>query len=75
MLLGLHTYSLYLHGIGQAWAGFKLPWERQLTTFQLFDLDVELRLTTAQAMGADVVKVSMDLPRTRLKIYKDNKEE
>jgi len=30
MLLGLHTYSLYLHGIGQAWAGFELPWERQL---------------------------------------------
>ena len=23
MLLGLHTYSLYLHGIGQAWAGAK----------------------------------------------------
>ena len=38
MLLGLHTYSLYLHGIGQAWAGFELPWERQLSTFQLFDL-------------------------------------
>ncbi len=37
MLLGLHTYSLYLHGIGQAWAGFKLPWPRQLSTFELFD--------------------------------------
>ena len=44
MLLGLHTYSLYLHGIGQAWAGFKLPWERQLSTFQLFDLGIELGL-------------------------------
>ncbi len=44
MLLGLHTYSLYLHGIGQAWAGFKLPWERQLTTFALFDLGIELGL-------------------------------
>lgn len=120
MLLGLHTYSLYLHGIGQAWAGFKLPWERQLTTFALFDLGVELGLggfhlddgvletldtsflkevgaaateknlyleynmsmdlgqfgigiqhdvseavNTAQAMGADVVKISMDLPRPR----------
>jgi len=120
MLLGLHTYSLYLHGIGQAWAGFKLPWERQLSTFQLFDLGIELGLdgfhlddgvlenldssflkevgaaakeknlyleynmsldlghfgigiqhdlkdglTTAQALGADVVKVSMDLPRPR----------
>jgi len=46
MLLGLHTYSLNLHGIGQAWdAGFKLPWPRQITTFELFnkilDLDLE----------------------------------
>jgi alpha/beta superfamily hydrolase len=24
MKLGLHTYRLNLHGIGQAWAGFKL---------------------------------------------------
>ena len=44
MLLGLHTYSLYLHGIGQAWADFELPWPRQLTTFELFDLAVELGL-------------------------------
>jgi sugar phosphate isomerase/epimerase len=120
MLLGLHTYSLYLHGIGQAWAGFELPWERQITTFQLFDLGIELGLDgfhlddgvlenlddsflrevgasakektlfleynmsldlgnfgigiqhdlgeglkTAQALGADVVKVSMDIPRPR----------
>jgi len=120
MLLGLHTYSLYLHGIGQAWAGFKLPWERQLSTFQLFDLGIDLGLdgfhlddgvlenlessflrevgaaakeknlfleynmsldlgqfgigiqhdlkdglTTAKAIGADVVKVSMDIPRPR----------
>lgn len=41
MRLGLHTYSLYLHGIGQDWAGFELPWERQLSTFQLFDLGLE----------------------------------
>jgi sugar phosphate isomerase/epimerase len=44
MLLGLHTYSLYLHGIGQAWADFELPWPRQLTTFELFDLAVDLGL-------------------------------
>lgn len=37
LLLGLHTYSLYHHGIGQAWAGFQLPWSRQLSTFQLFE--------------------------------------
>lgn len=120
MRLGLHTYSLYLHGIGQAWAGFKLPWERQLSTFELFDLGLELGLDgfhlddgvlenleasylaevgaaaaekglyleynlsldlgnfgigiqhdlgagleTARAMGADVVKVGMEIPRPR----------
>jgi sugar phosphate isomerase/epimerase len=120
MRLGLHTYSLYHHGIGQAWAGFRLPWERQLSTFELFDLGLELGLDgfhlddgvleyleksylqevgmaarernlyleynmsldlgnlgigiqhdleagieTAAAMGADIVKVSMDLPRPR----------
>jgi sugar phosphate isomerase/epimerase len=45
MLLGLHTYSFYLHGIGQAWADFKLPWPRQMSTFELFD--------EAAAMGLD----------------------
>ena len=120
MLLGLHTYSLYLHGIGQDWAGFKLPWERQLSTFDLFDLGVRLGLDgfhlddgvlesldpsylsevkaaaseknlfleynmsldlghfgigiqhnieegleTARAIGADVVKIGMEIPRPR----------
>ncbi len=44
MKLGLHTYSLNLHGIGQAWAGFTCPWPRQLSTFQLFNLLVDLDL-------------------------------
>jgi sugar phosphate isomerase/epimerase len=120
MLLGLHTYSLYLHGIGQAWAGFELPWKRQLSTFELFDLgrelgldgfhlddgvlesldtsflkevgaaarekklfleynmsldlggfgigiqhDLEDGLATAEALGADVVKAGMEIPRPR----------
>ena len=51
MLLGLHTYSLYLHGIGQAWADFKLPWPRQLTTFELFDLAVDLGLDGLGGVG------------------------
>jgi len=44
MKLGLHTYSLNLHGIGQAWAGFTCPWPRQLSTFQLLDRLVDLDL-------------------------------
>ncbi len=120
MLLGLHTYSFYLHGIGQAWADFKLPWPRQMSTFELFDETVRLGLdglhlddgvlenldasylqevgtaarerglyleynfsmdlagrgigiqhdldeaiATARTLGADIVKVSMDLKRPR----------
>lgn len=120
MLLGLHTYSFYLHGIGQAWADFKLPWPRQMSTFELFDEAVRLGLdglhlddgvlenldgsylkdvkaaakeqglyleynfsmdmggmgigiqhdldeaiATAENLGADIVKVSMDLKRPR----------
>jgi len=120
MLLGLHTYSFYLHGIGQAWADFKLPWPRQMSTFELFDEAVRMgidglhlddgvlesldpsylqevkaaarerglyleynfsmdlggmgigiqhdlneAITTADNLGSDVVKVSMDLVRPR----------
>jgi len=120
VLLGLHTYSLYLHGIGQAWADFKLPWPRQMSTFELFDQsdrwgldglhlddgvlenleesylkevgaaaeekglyleynfsmdlggrgigiqhDLAEAIATAQTLGADIVKVSMDLIRPR----------
>jgi sugar phosphate isomerase/epimerase len=120
MLLGLHTYSFYLHGIGQAWADFNLPWPRQMTTFELFDETVKMGLdgihlddgalesldsayleevkaaarerglyleynfsmdlggmgigiqhdldeaiATANALGSDIVKVSMDLVRPR----------
>lgn len=120
MQLGLHTYSLYHHGIGQAWAGFELPWERQLSTFELFDLgldlgldgfhlddgvlesldpvflrevgqaareknlyleynmsldlgkfgigiqhDMEEGIATADALGADLVKIGMEIPRPK----------
>ena len=120
MLLGLHTYSFYIHGIGQAWADFALPWPRQMSTFELFDETVRLGLdglhlddgvletldmsylkeanaaarerglyleynfsmdmggmgigiqhdlaeaiATAAGLGADIVKVSMDLKRPR----------
>jgi 3-oxoisoapionate decarboxylase len=37
MRLGMHTYSLYHHGVAEDWAGFKLPWERQMTLFEMMD--------------------------------------
>lgn len=120
MLLGLHTYSLNLHGIGQAWAGFVLPWPRQISTFRLFEMarewgldglhiddgvletletsfleevrlaaaenglyleynfsmdiggfgigiqhDLPAAIETARTLGADIVKVGMELKRPR----------
>jgi sugar phosphate isomerase/epimerase len=37
MQLGIHTYSLYHHGIAEDWAGFRLPWPRQMDIWQLMD--------------------------------------
>lgn len=37
MQLGIHTYSLYHHGIAEDWAGFKLPWPKQMDIWQLMD--------------------------------------
>jgi len=44
MKLGLHTYSLYHHGIAEDWAGFKLPWPKQMDIWQLMNYVVELGL-------------------------------
>ena len=120
MLLGIHTYSYYLHGAGQDWADFNLPWPRQMSMFELLDeicrlgldgihlddgaleslekaylkevraaaeerdlyieynfsldlggngIGIEHTFTdaiaTAQTLGADIVKVSMDMNRPR----------
>ena len=42
MRLGMHTYSLYHHGVAEDWAGFQLPWPRQMSIWQLMDYMVEL---------------------------------
>ena len=44
MRLGMHTYSLYHHGIAEDWAGFRLPWPGQMDIWQLMDYMVELGL-------------------------------
>jgi sugar phosphate isomerase/epimerase len=44
MRLGMHTYSLYHHGVAEDWAGFRLPWARQITLFEMMDYIVELGL-------------------------------
>jgi sugar phosphate isomerase/epimerase len=37
MLLGLHTYSFHLHGMGQNWGGHELAWPRVMDIFKLMD--------------------------------------
>jgi sugar phosphate isomerase/epimerase len=44
MRLGMHTYSLYHHGVAEDWAGFRLPWPRQMDIWQLMDYVVEIGL-------------------------------
>jgi len=44
MHLGMHTYSLYHHGIAEDWAGFQLPWPKQTDIWQLMDYVSELGL-------------------------------
>jgi hypothetical protein len=41
---GMHTCSLYHHGVAEDWAGFKLPWDRQMTFIELMDYTLELGL-------------------------------
>jgi len=44
MQLGIHTYSLYHHGIAEDWAGFQLPWPKQMDIWQLMDYVTNLDL-------------------------------
>lgn len=44
MRLGMHTYSLYHHGVAEDWAGFTLPWKRQISLFTMMDYVLEMGL-------------------------------
>jgi sugar phosphate isomerase/epimerase len=54
MLLGLHTYSLHLHGMGQNWGGFKLQWEPVWDIFGLMDEAKKLGLDGLHLTAADL---------------------
>jgi sugar phosphate isomerase/epimerase len=54
MLLGLHTYSFHLHGMGQNWGGCKLDWEPAWDIFQLMDEAVKLGLDGLHITAADL---------------------
>jgi 3-oxoisoapionate decarboxylase len=54
MLLGLHTYSLHLHGMGQNWGGYKLEWEPVWDIFGLMDEAIKLGLDGLHLTAADL---------------------
>ena len=54
MQLGLHTYSLHLHGMGQNWGGFKLQWEPVWDIFGLLEEAVKLGLDGLHLTAADL---------------------
>jgi sugar phosphate isomerase/epimerase len=54
MLLGLHTYSLHLHGMGQNWGGFQLDWEQVWDIFGLMDEAVKLGLDGLHLTAVDL---------------------
>ena len=54
MLLGLHTYSFHLHGMGQNWGGYKLAWEPVWDIFGLMDEAGKLGLDGLHITAADL---------------------
>lgn len=53
MLLGMHTYSLHLHGLGQNWGGHELQWPRVMDIFGLMDWTVERGLDGLHLTAVD----------------------
>jgi 3-oxoisoapionate decarboxylase len=54
MLLGLHTYSFHLHGMGQNWGGCKLAWEPVWDIFGLMDEAKKLGLDGLHVTAVDL---------------------
>jgi hypothetical protein len=54
MLLGLHTYSFHLHGMGQNWGGHQLAWERVWDIFGLMDEAKKLGLEGLHLTAVDL---------------------
>jgi len=54
MLLGLHTYSFHLHGMGQNWGGYKLAWDPVWDIFGLMDEAKKLGLDGLHITAADL---------------------
>jgi len=62
MLLGLHTYSFHLHGMGQNWGGYELAWPRVMDIFMLMDWAVDsgldgLHITAVDCESTDTAQL------------------
>ncbi len=53
MLLGLHSYSFHLHGLGQCWGAFEHNWEGAMGIHQLMAFAVEYGLDGLHITAAD----------------------
>jgi sugar phosphate isomerase/epimerase len=60
MLLGLHTYSFHLHGMGQDWGGFEHSWPRAMDIFQLMEFAVKQGLEGLHITAADCERTDED---------------
>lgn len=60
MLLGLHTYSFHLHGMGQDWGGFEHSWPRAMDIYQLMDFAVSHGLDGLHVTAADCERTDED---------------
>ena len=60
MLLGLHSYSFHLHGMGQSWGDFEHSWEGAMDIYQLIDFAVEYGLDGLHITAADCLSTKSE---------------
>ncbi len=60
MLLGLHTYSFHLHGMGQNWGGYELTWQRVMDLYSLMDEAEALELDGLHITAVDCESTDSD---------------
>ena len=60
MLLGLHTYSFHLHGMGQNWGGHELAWPRVMNIYSLMDEAKDLELDGLHITAVDCESTDED---------------
>lgn len=60
MLLGLHTYSFHLHGMGQNWGGYELAWPKVMDLYSLMDEAENLELDGLHITAVDCESTAED---------------